>query len=317
MTSEDDKVSLFLGGFDEDRQAGILGSLNLGGRSGVDLTHSLTDICCLSFSPDGSFLVVGCEDGRLCALSVAGQVLGECRFVLRGGVRAVHVLVRNTHILAAGRHGDLAIFEVGTWQLLNHEVGHTVWVSDFKLAPDESFAIAAHSDGVCQVWTLPSLAIQLEFTQEYSVLVCGVLRGLELLTIDVEGMLQVWDSITGTRLRLLQLPGAVNALHISVDAPVFVTGTSGGSVTLWDADILEPLWNVVAPQEVEFLLFSPEHDYVLVCGSLPRQLGSRLSFLHLADGSVRQALQCQQAEFYCAAYPPKLDRFAHIKCCAL
>eukprot|EP00042_Codosiga_hollandica_P029311 m.161443 g.161443 ORF g.161443 m.161443 type:complete len:98 (-) comp53040_c0_seq32:926-1219(-) len=69
MTSEDDKVSLFLGGFDEDRQAGILGSLNLGGRSGVDLTHSLTDICCLSFSPDGSFLVVGCEDGRLCALS--------------------------------------------------------------------------------------------------------------------------------------------------------------------------------------------------------------------------------------------------------
>eukprot|EP00042_Codosiga_hollandica_P029315 m.161571 g.161571 ORF g.161571 m.161571 type:complete len:99 (-) comp53040_c0_seq45:904-1200(-) len=84
MTSEDDKVSLFLGGFDEDRQAGILGSLNLGGRSGVDLTHSLTDICCLSFSPDGSFLVVGCEDGRLCALSVAGQVLGECRFVLRG-----------------------------------------------------------------------------------------------------------------------------------------------------------------------------------------------------------------------------------------
>ncbi|MEM9090427.1 MAG: caspase family protein [Cyanobacteria bacterium P01_F01_bin.53] len=107
---------------------------------------------------------------------------------------------------------------------------------------DSSVRLAAASwDSQLYIWQLQGLSPQLHKTLDHNGGVSALTfsaDGQTLVSGSASGMVQLWDSQSGQRLkRLFGEAGAVNALGLSSDGQLLVSGAIQGGLGLWDMQL--------------------------------------------------------------------------------
>ena len=211
----------------------------------------------LSFSPTGTFLLSGCNDGLLELLNPdTGRLSRDLAWQERGevmrhdeGVLSTAFSTDGELVASGGRHGGLCIWRVSSAVCLRR------WDR-------------AHTDGVSSVL----------FTRD----------GSQLLSCAHDGSMKLYGLKSGTVLREFRghTAAVTGAVWSGVDESVVVSGSMDGSVRRWDAHSGECVGTVLssAVAVVSVALFPTGERLLVCCKTGP------LRMLSLDGGAVQELI---------------------------
>ena len=222
-------------------------------RGGI-FTLDVGSVTSVAFSPDGTRLVAGREDGTA---RVIDSRTGESLLVLRGrppvwqlvkyppfGVLSVAFSPDGTRIVTAGTSdgystGETIVWDARTGAELLELKGHTGAVVSASFSPDGQRIITGSNDGTAKVWDVRTGTPRLELAEFNLPVECAAMSADSRWIVTGGGQYEqlgeatVWDAQAGLpkfALKGLKGIGPVRAVAISRDGTRIVTcgGTGGG-----------------------------------------------------------------------------------------
>ncbi|MFA1542925.1 TIR domain-containing protein [Actinomadura monticuli] len=195
----------------------------------------------LAYSPGGSVLAVGSEDG---GVLVCDAVTGTPLRTLQGHTDRAYAVAFDSrgNLLASGS----ADGTVRLWDLATGHAAHTLAVHPEGVwpvvvggrAPSGADLVAAGAaDGTVRVWDTASGALLHELSGHTAPVYTAVFdpAGSLMVTGDAGGTLRVWDLATGAlRRELTGHRGAVFRAVFHPDGSLLAAGDEAGVVRLWD-----------------------------------------------------------------------------------
>ncbi|KAB2342709.1 WD40 domain-containing protein [Actinomadura rudentiformis] len=231
----------------------------------------------LAYSPGGSVLAVGSEDG---GVLVVDAVTGTPLRTLEGHRDRAYAVAFDAagNILATGSaDGTVRIWDLATGRCAHTLTVHPEGVWPVVVGPRDSFLVAAGAaDGTIRVWDTRTGDLRHELPGHTAPVYTAVFDpdARSMVTGDAGGTLRVWDLETGELRRTLTgHRGAVYRAVFHPDGSLLAAGDEAGVVRLWDirtGDIRQELLGHTG--RVYAIAFHPRGD-VLVTGD--------------TDGSVR------------------------------
>ena len=231
----------------------------------------------VAYSPDGSRILVGCQDGsaRLCD-GATGKPIGE---PLHHGsaVKTVAISPNGKRIATRARDGSVRLWDAVTLKPVGepmiHERGQARGCL-MAFSPDNSRLITGGADGAVRVWdtdTGKSMAKAFQYRSEgtrnvRTVAYCP--KGLRaVLRID-QHVYQMFDAEQGEPIGPPVKHEKTSAVAISPDGTRFATGDGAGLIRVWEAATgelaLEP---IVHGGGVAALAFSAHGSRIVSGGS--------------------------------------------------
>lgn len=187
--------------------------------------HGQGNVCSACFSPDGAYLLTGCEDGSAKLWDADTGSLVRIFGVDTDALSAVAISPDGRLLATGGQDGFARILRKETGEL--HQSldtsGHIVFSVEFS--PDGKYLATGSSDGIVRLW-------------------------------DVE---------TGTSLRSLDgQSGSVLCIAFGPDGLTLAAGCSNKAALIWRVDSGVLLHNLmVEGRRVECIAFSPDADFVV------------------------------------------------------
>ena len=221
------------------------------------LNGCVDDVTALAWSPDGSRIATGSDDG----VRVWDAVTGESLFSLEHGSKVRSVAWSSDDGRIATGFGDgVRVWDAVTGEnVLSLEHGHKVW--SVAWSPDGS-RIATGSFGAAQVWDAVT-------GKELLSLECG--HGVKSVAWSPDGSrivggstfddLRVWDAVTGKELLSLGYGRGVESVVWSPDGSRIATGSDEG-VRVWDAVTGKELLSLERGHGVKSVVWSPDSSRI-------------------------------------------------------
>jgi WD40 repeat protein len=258
--------------------------LAVGTSSGVELLsaadwHTVADypfdspVLTVRFSPDGTWLAAGQQDGTVLILNPAsGMILQR----LHGHARPVHGLafsgwrrVQETPaMLASGAEdGSVVVWDLqigmARYTFINPLLGYWGYgVRSLAFSPDDAVLVTGGDQGYVSRWDLATGEELPRLQTQYGLLFSIAFSpdGGRLATACGDGTVQLWDFSSEKPLALLQghAYGAWSVTWTS-DGKRLATGAGDGTVKLWNADLGTLVReNAAAFTKIDALQFSPD-----------------------------------------------------------
>jgi WD40 repeat protein len=217
----------------------------------TQFTEHTDSLLTLAFNDDGSQLVSGSRDRTLRIwdlqrAEIVRDFVGHSTTGARGVV-AVYGPGDRT-ILSGGADGSVRLWDTESGRAMQELDGHERPVNTVDLSDDAAYAISGGDDQQVLVWDVVSG--EALFTLDTDAGVINWVRFLPNSTQFVvggsEGGLAIWDAVTGQRVREFTAPvcqqpdestlpvNAVDALALSTDGTVLVTGGADECVSIWN-----------------------------------------------------------------------------------
>jgi WD40 repeat protein/tRNA A-37 threonylcarbamoyl transferase component Bud32 len=157
-------------------------------------------------------------------------------------------------ILTATRGGELALWDErgrARFRVRAHDRGGLIAAA---LSPDGTRAATAGFDGSARLWRLEDGQRLQTLAHGGPVTDVAFDAGGRLLSASRDGSVKIWDAATGAAEATLAHDGPVLALAPARDGARILTGTDGGTVTLWSGTA--PLWRAASGDSVRRVVFA-------------------------------------------------------------
>ncbi len=269
----------------------------LGTPLGVPMKHDAW-VNSVSFSPDGSKIVSGSEDGTLrlwdaetgqelkrmkhdgsvysVSFSPDGKkiVSGSYDDTLRiweaetgqelkrmkhdGSVYSVSFSPDGSKIVSGAWDKTLCIWDAETGQELKR-MKHDKWVNSVSFSPDGSKIVSGSEDSTLRIWDAET-GRELKWMEHDSVVfsVSFSPDGRKIVSGSVDYTLRIWDAETGRELKRIKHDDVVWSVNFSPDGSKIVSGSGDKTLRIWDAETGRELKRMEHDNFVYSVSFSPD-----------------------------------------------------------
>ncbi|MEV4070307.1 TIR domain-containing protein [Nonomuraea fuscirosea] len=185
----------------------------------------------IAYSPDGSTLAIGNEDGGV--LLCAG---GAPVRTLQGHQGRVYAVTFGGGMLATGASdGNVLLWDAMTGEPLRGLRGHPDGVWPVRFDASGELVAAGGGDGVVRVWESATGRLVHELAGHQAPVFTASFGRSSLVIGDSAGVVRVWDLRSGkVRVTLGEHRGSVYRAVHSPDGSLLATGDEAGTVRLWD-----------------------------------------------------------------------------------
>jgi WD40 repeat protein len=221
----------------------------------------------LALSPDGQYLAIGDESGRIWLWDISSgemvrEYVGHSQFI-----QAIRFSADGRYLLSGSNDTTARLWDVASGETIRTFGGHGGEVRDVAISRDGSLVATAGDDRIARVWSLRASPIGVQFAGPL-----GIARqasfspdGKRIVTANADGNARIWDTTTGQL--LLTLAGHTDEVRgavFSPDGEWVLTGSADGTARLWDAASGEELRSFEGHTDwVNRAIFSPDARQVV------------------------------------------------------
>ena len=221
----------------------------------------------VSFSPNGTYLASGSDDGTVKMLELSTGTIVTTLEGHRGGVTSVSFSPDGTTLASGGSFFDSKIklwdTETGTnTAVFDH---HTSGLKDVEFSPDGSLLATAggFSDPAIRLWDLATreLKATLEGHNGGVMSVSFSPDGNTLASGSEDYTIMLWDVETGSHIASLEGHNfEVVSVSFSPNGNLLASGSRDATVKLWNMATREPSATLSVNSQVSFVSFSPDGE---------------------------------------------------------
>lgn len=235
----------------------------------MQLLHQLpkgqSSVEALAISSDGQTLVSGSKGGTVKVWELS---TGALRYNLLG----IHAEKITGIAICSDQHSFITASEDRTIKIWNLQTGKAIQtlqagktsVTAIALSPDDQWLASGNEGGTLRLWNLATGELHFSPISAHKSAISAIVmcsRHLTLLTASQDKTIKLWD-LQGAELLYTFDPGQtpVNAMAISQETGIFVSGSEGGTVKFWDLASKELLYalNGVHFSPIHALAISPD-----------------------------------------------------------
>ena len=178
--------------------------------------------------------------------------------------------------LALSANADIKLWDVSSGYELRSFYGHSDIVTSLAFSSDGRLVVSASRDQTIKLWEVSSgqqlrsfasvgWVESVAFSSSANLILSG---GQNFSTNPTTGMMELWDALTGSRLRSFgNFEGIVNSVAFSPDGNLALAASSGvNALSLWDVATGHPLCSLVGSGNVSSAAFSPNGKLIISSG---------------------------------------------------
>lgn len=184
----------------------------------------------VAFRPDGAMLATGSADHTIQVLDMRQTAR---RYVLTGHTDEVTALVFTSHFLASGsRDATVRLWdETEAYAVLR---GHTDWVRDIAITPDNRLLASASRDASVRLWDTASGDGRGLLAHQGDSRALAFSRDGKLLAADDAGKIRLWDIQDQREIKALEGHSKpVLSLAFHPNGQLLASGSGDNTIRLW------------------------------------------------------------------------------------
>ncbi|GBM29807.1 Cilia- and flagella-associated protein 52 [Araneus ventricosus] len=239
------------------------------------LRISVPNMTCnsLFLMQDGRSIISGWDDGKIRAHTPeTGHPLYIIENAHQRGVTAIAATANCLRIVSGGGEGDVRVWDVtpSIQVLVRTMKEHKGGITCIRMKSDDKECVTSGADGSCIIWDLENFnRIQVVFANTIFQGVCYGPGEHQILSCGTDRKVTYYEVLDGTPVRSLEasLSGSINALDITDDCKMFVTGGADKLIKVWK--YIEGIVTHVGEghsDEITSLRISPNRKYIISVG---------------------------------------------------
>jgi WD40 repeat protein len=265
-------------------------------------SHQWQGIMSVAFSPNGTMLATGLENGEACVWDLES---GQQRYVFKGHT-GIHSLVAfspdQTMLATTSGKGTAQLWDLETGNLKSI-LEHPNDIESLAFSPDGTQIVTrSFWEGAVRVWDAANGTIQHVFTNNLSDVNAVAFSPNEklLVTGSGNGMILVLDTQTGNELSNICINRHIYSVAFSPNGKVIAAGLSDHCIELWDIQTNTRL-NVLMGHKSGIKSVAFNADGTLL---LTRPVYGKARVWDIATGQCLQRLNSDDHETTCAEFVP-------------
>lgn len=194
-----------------------------------------------AFSPNGQRAAIGCSDGSIRILAIAGHapefsVGAKDRH--RKSIRTLRFSSDGACLLSASSDGTARVWDALSGMAMSPPMRHKADVLVAQFSSDDRFVVTASEDRTARVWNSQSGQPATEPLQHFDHVQWGEFSpdGKVLVTASTDNTACLWDVPSGKRRMTLKHGRIVLRAVFSLDGRRVATASIDGTACVWDAE---------------------------------------------------------------------------------
>ncbi|XP_044270982.1 cilia- and flagella-associated protein 52 [Tribolium madens] len=222
------------------------------------------------FSHDGKSILTAWNDGIIRSFTpLTGRLIYAILNAHNKGVSALAITHEGDVLVSGGCEGQVRMWSVTPYrqQLICTLKEHKAPVSAVDINKAGTEAVSASTDGTCIIWDLiRQCRRHIMFGTTLFMCARYYPTDVQVLTGGSDRKLSYWEVLDGTLVREVEgsESGAINALDISLDGNIFVTGGNDQIVKLWNYQLgIATHIGIGHSAVITATRFSPDQKYIV------------------------------------------------------